>query len=55
LKANQTLTAFLDKPAEPVSVPKQIKVTPEMYVKLISAGSNPYEAADLKANRRRFS
>lgn len=49
LKANQALFPYLDKPSELVGVAKEIKVTPEMYVKMISAGSNPYEVAGLTA------
>ncbi len=47
LQANRALIAYLDKPSELVSVPKEIDVSPEMFMKLISAGSNPYKAAGL--------
>ncbi len=50
LKGNRALLPYLDKPSELVGVAAEIDVTPEMYVKLVSAGSNPYEAAGLTAD-----
>jgi formylmethanofuran dehydrogenase subunit E-like metal-binding protein len=47
LKVNRALIPYLDKPSELVSVPKELDVNPQLYVKLISAGSNPYKAAGL--------
>lgn len=49
LKVNKALISYLDKPSELVSVAKEIRVTPEMYVKMISAGSNPYQVVGLTA------
>ena len=49
LKGNRAVMPYLDKPAELVGVAVEIDVSPEMYMKLISAGSNPYEAAGLTA------
>ncbi len=49
LQANRALMPYLDKPSELVSVAKEVTVTPEMYVKMISAGSNPYEVIGLTA------
>jgi hypothetical protein len=47
LKGNFGLMPYLDKPSEFVTVAKETEVTGEMFVKMISAGSNPYEVIGL--------
>jgi len=49
LKVNKALIAYLDKPSELVSVAKEVTVTPETYVKMIEAGSNPYKVVGVTA------
>lgn len=47
LKGNFALMPYLAKPSEFVTVAKETEVTAEMYVQMISAGSNPYEVVGL--------
>jgi len=47
LKSNLAMIRYFDRPSEFVSVAREVEVSPEMYVRLISAGTNPYEAIGL--------
>ena len=47
VKCNWGLMPYLNKPGDFVKVVKEVEISPQMYIKITSAGVNPYEVLGL--------